>query len=433
MRICVRRRRFVAARRRSPRDTSAWRSRTRAAGEASVRWISTTPRRLRCTPSRPTSVPRRIHRGRRRRAKPRGAAGTRTLCAFGAATPSTAAEISSALVACESPAHPGVASLEVSAADEGQQFTAAGVVFEFGDAPATRGASPARGPPRAAPSSRSTSTPRRPSDARRADSAPSRPFSRDESAARRCCAPARARRGRGAARHDVQPVDYSVGAASFKYGHAAIVVDVYPSTGPASGGTEVFAVVESMDDAEPSCSFGAVAVRAEVGGRVETCGERLVATTNGIYSDAAGTDVLVSPGRQFVSASKCVGHVVLRCVAPASFPGVVSFDVDFGGGDAVSFGFDVDAEDARSRPPSVPSRASPSCTSPVDTCSTTANLCAVRRQPAHARRVRLVGVDEVRGERRRRGFASAEVSVSAATIHRRRRRVRVRPEPGSYP
>ena len=166
-----------------------------------------------------------------------------------------------------------------------------------------------------------------------------------------CASPARVE-GAAALETTFNLVDYSVGAASFKYGHAAVAADVYPSTGPASGGTEILAVVESMDDAEPTCVFGAVAVRAEVVERVQTCGERLVATTNGIYSDAAGTDALVSPGRRFVTASRCVGHVVLRCVTPVHFPGVVSFDVDFGGGDAVSFGFDVDAE-VRSLSPAV--------------------------------------------------------------------------------
>ena len=249
----------------------------------------------------------------------RGAAGTRTLCGFGAATPSEAAEISSALVACESPARvAGVASLEVSAADEGQQFTAAGVVFEFGDAPATRGASPARGSAEGG-----TLVAIHVDAAENVGRAACRFGTvapvlarRDRGAAMLCASPARVE-GAAALETTFNLVDYSVGAASFKYGHAAVAVDVYPSTGPASGGTEILAVVESMDDAEPSCSFGAVAVRAEVVERVQTCGERLVATTNGIYSDAAGTDVLVSPGRRFVSASRCVGHVVLRCVAPA--------------------------------------------------------------------------------------------------------------------
>ena len=284
----------------------------------------------------------------------RGAAGTRTLCGFGAATPSEAAEISSALVACESPARvAGVVSVEVSAADEGQQFTAAGVVFEFGDFPATRGASPARG------SAEGGVLVAIHVDAAEHIGRAACRFGtvapvlarRDRGAAMLCASPARVE-GAAALETTFNLVDYSVGAASFKYGHAAVAADVYPSTGPASGGTEILAVVESMDDAEPTCVFGAVAVRAEVVERVQTCGERLVATTNGIYSDAAGTDALVSPGRRFVTASRCVGHVVLRCVTPVHFPGVVSFDVDFGGGDAVSFGFDVDAE-VRSLSPAV--------------------------------------------------------------------------------
>ena len=318
MRICVRRRRCFAARRRSPRDTSAWRLRART-GEASVRWISTTPRRLRYSASRPTSVPSKDPPSSSSPVETFAARrGTRTLCGFGAATPSEAAEISSALVACESPARvAGVVSVEVSAADEGQQFTAAGVVFEFGDFPATRGASPARG------SAEGGVLVAIHVDAAEHIGRAACRFGtvapvlarRDRGAAMLCASPARVE-GAAALETTFNLVDYSVGAASFKYGHAAVAADVYPSTGPASGGTEILAVVESMDDAEPTCVFGAVAVRAEVVERVQTCGERLVATTNGIYSDAAGTDALVSPGRRFVTASRCVGHVVLRCVTP---------------------------------------------------------------------------------------------------------------------
>ena len=235
---------------------------------------------------------------------------------------------------------------------------------------------------------------------------------RERGAAMLCASPARVE---GAAPLDTtfNLVDYSVGAASFKYGHAAIVVDVYPSTGPASGGTEVFAVVESMDDAEPSCSFGAVAVRAELVDRVETCGERLVATTNGIYSDAAGTDVLVSPGRQFVSASECVGHVVLRCVAPASFPGVVSFDVDFGGGDAVSFGFDVDAE-VRSLSPAVGPVAGVTVVHLAGRhmLHDREPLCAFGANPPTRAEFVSSALMKCEASAAGEGFASAEVSVS---------------------
>ena len=354
MRICVRRRRCFAARRRSPRDTSAWRLRART-GEASVRWISTTPRRLRFSPSRPTSVPSKDPPSSSSPVETFAARRGRERCAVSAPRrrprrrrfhPRSSRGESPARVA-------GVVSLEVSAADEGQQFTAAGVVFEFGDVPATRGASPARG------SAEGGVLVAIHVDAAENIGRAACRFGtvapvlarRDRGAAMLCASPARVE-GAAALETTFNLVDYSVGAASFKYGHAAVAADVYPSTGPASGGTEILAVVESMDDAEPTCVFGAVAVRAEVVERVQTCGERLVATTNGIYSDAAGTGRARLPGRRFVTASRCVGHVVLRCVTPAHFPGVVSFDVDFGGGDAVSFGFDVDAE-VRSLSPAV--------------------------------------------------------------------------------
>ena len=95
----------------------------------------------------------------------------------------------------------------------------------------------------------------------------------------------------------------------------------------------------------------------------------------------------------------------------------MSFDVDFGGGDAVSFGFDVDAE-VHSLSPAV---------GPVEggTVVHLAGrhmlhdrdpLCAFGADRARARRVRVVGVDEVRSERAGEGFASAEVSVSGGDV-----------------
>ena len=228
MRICVRRRRCFAARRRSPRDTSAWRLRART-GEASVRWISTTPRRLRFSASRPTSVPSKdppsssspvafaARRGRERCAvsAPRRRPRRRRFHP-------RSSRARSARVA-------GVVSVEVSAADEGQQFhrrrrrlrirRRARDARRVARARIRRGRRPRRDPRRRR---------RRTSDARRADSAPSRQFSRDETAARRCCAPVpRASSGAAALETTFNLVDYSVGAASF-VGHAAVAADVCP-------------------------------------------------------------------------------------------------------------------------------------------------------------------------------------------------------------
>ena len=71
----------------------------------------------------------------------------KTICSFGDAEFTTAFEVSSVMIICESPAHPeGSVAVEVSVSDQGQQFSSSNALFDYALPLALRAAYPEGGP-----------------------------------------------------------------------------------------------------------------------------------------------------------------------------------------------------------------------------------------------------------------------------------------------
>ena len=266
--------------------------------------------------------------------------GDGALCGFGSSDPVDAEVVSSALVKCEAPSHaPGLVSLELSTAGEGQTFSQSGMVYEYVDEAMIVGITPDEGPTEGGTVVTLLH-----------ESGPSTLLAcsfgsvfpvvaRVEAFSIACASPAMTRHAAVTpvgTRH-VSLVASSV-EALFSYVPTPVAAEAIPGVAPGSGGVVVAVVVLRLAaGATASCRFGDRIVHAT---RAEADHLGLDATFT-----AYDTFTLPIPGGMSSSdveegmRSRPVAPTIVLCEAPASHGGgftTVSVGVD--GSDGAVFG-----------------------------------------------------------------------------------------------
>ena len=273
-----------------------------------------------------------------------GANSAKTICGFGDAEFTTAVEVSSVVIICESPAHPeGSVAVEVSVSDQGQQFSSSNALFDYASPVALRAAYPEGGPEEGGTvvsvQTDSVEGSLRTFGCRFGTIAPVSARKANDNIMQ-CMSPAR---DIGATQLEVTHnggAEYSSSWTSFSYWPQSEILSIDPASGPIAGGTLVTVVGHGLRDTT-RCRFGNEVVDGQHFAGVDT-----------VYTVDRMTRQVLTNGTevtQWASRTQRYGVAYLVCQTPSLAAGHVSVQISdaFGGFSAsreVDFQFRAPAE-----------------------------------------------------------------------------------------
>jgi hypothetical protein len=283
------------------------------------------------------------------------------LCRFGSNSPSRAEFVSSALMKCEAGSHDeGEVAVEVSVSDEGQQFTANSVTFDYNSELRVLSISQVEGIHTGGTVVYLAVDSVQHGHAVSCRFGTIAPVAGKATTTHRieCLSPAHVPRS--------VSVDVSTNLISFTgrelmyaYRHTVSMLAVFPESAPASGGTQITISGQGFNT-DMECTFGDLTVPAfNVGsqGISEVCLERGVGQQTSVYT-LSGNAPSVSSHVSTRFVHQCMGWSSVICEVPPSTAGWTSVTLRMGDGELstndFSFGFEVGAQITHLSPDSGP-------------------------------------------------------------------------------